>query len=262
MEFIDVNCMIGEWHFENLRFKSAQELSDEMERIGIKKALVFHSRSWQYEPVNGNEAIVNETRGCDDLLPVITLNPLIKQEFGGRENLVEFIKTNRIAAARLFPIDHNYTLELWNIEEMMSIMSEIRMPVLIDIRNIDGTLDRYYPQIYNVAKSYPDVPLVLLTVGYRTLRILYPIFERCPNVHIDTSTFINFRGIEDVVKNFSSEIMLFGTRMPFIEGGAQVGRVLYADISEEDKENIACRNAIRLLKGHKLLNFNEKEEAK
>lgn len=247
MHFIDINCMIGEWPFEDLRFKSAQALCNEMNRLGIVKSLVFHSRSWLYNPVKGNESIIVDTEESDSLIPVMVLTPLIKEEFGGKENIYRFIRNNKIGAVRLFPIDHNYTLEHWNVESLFSVVNEIHMPVMIDMRNVEGELD-CYSRFYELAKKFAAVPIILLTVGYRNTRIIYRLFEKCPNIYIDTSTFINFRGIEDVVKYFGSERILFGTRMPFIEGGVSVGRLIYADISQKDKENIAYGNILKLLK--------------
>lgn len=59
MEFFDVNCMIGEWGSENLHFKTACELTEEMDRLGIGKALVFDSRSWLCDPKTGNDILMS-----------------------------------------------------------------------------------------------------------------------------------------------------------------------------------------------------------
>lgn len=255
MKFFDINSMVGEWGFSNLRFKTTDELLKEMDRLGIEKSLVFNSNSWLYAPVPGNETIIEQAKTSKRLMPLMVLTPLIDQEFGGKDSLLEFIKENNIAAARLFPIDQNFTLNLWNVEKMFSILDEIQMPVMIESRQVLGSIDRYFDQIFEIAQVFKNTPIILLNVGYRTPRTLYEMMERCPNVYVDTSTFIAFRAIEDAVKYFGSKRILFGTRMPFIDGGVSVGRVLYSDISLDDKENIAYKNIVNILGKHKLLNL-------
>jgi len=204
--------------------------------------------SWLYDLKSGNEAVVDETKDFKGtLIPVISLSPLIDHEFGGRDNIIDFIKKNGVGAVRLFPNDHNYTLHLWNCDRLFSLLDELRIPVLIECRPIEGSIDGYFDKIVGIARTYNHTPIILLTTGYRSLRIIYEMLDKCRNIYIDTSTFLTYRGIEDVTKLFGSERIMFGTRMPFIEGGVSVGRVIYADISEEDKEKIAFRNILRLL---------------
>ena len=133
------------------------------------------------------------------------------------------------------------------MEQLFSLLDEMHMPVLIEGRGLSGSLESYFPHIFELAGRYKNVDIVLLTVGYRNLRTIYGLFDKRPNIYIDTSTFITFRGIEDVVRYYGSERILFGTRMPFIEGGVSVGRLTYADLEASDKENIAYRNILRLL---------------
>jgi predicted TIM-barrel fold metal-dependent hydrolase len=177
----------------------------------------------------------------------MVLTSLIDEEFGGEGAVIEYISKNRIGAVRLFPADHNYTLNPWNTEKLFSILDKLHIPVLIEGREQNGGLDRYFAQIYEAAVKYKNIPFIMLTVGYRHLRVIYDLFRKCPNLHIDTSTFITYHGIEDVVSRFGSERILFGSRMPFLEGGVSVGRIIYAGIGQKDKENIAHGNIERML---------------
>jgi predicted TIM-barrel fold metal-dependent hydrolase len=53
--------------------------------------------------------------------------------------------------------------------------------------------------------------------------------------------------IEDIVKHFGPESLLFGTNMPQYTGTAAVSLLTYADISREDKQAIAGDNLRNLL---------------
>jgi uncharacterized protein len=252
LEFMDVNCMIGEWAFGNLRFQTSEDLHKEMVRLHIKRALVFHSRAWLCDPVTGNHETVAQTGGNTAFIPVMVLTPLLEQEFGGIGKVQAYIRENRIGAVRLFPNDQSFTLNRWNVDKLFSFLNEFRVPVLIECRPVEGSVEEYFSQVFDLAKAYPQTPILLLAVGYRNLRVLYPLFETCSNVFIDTSTFITFRGLEDMVRYFGSGRILFGSRMPFQEGGVSVGRILYADLPDTDKENIAGRNLASLLEQNRL----------
>jgi len=162
------------------------------------------------------------------------------------------MKKNNMGAIRLHPLQHSYTLLDWNMEELMELANAYSIPVLIDLKYAGGDDPRAFEPIYVLAKKYTAAPIVMLSIGYRTARSLLQLMEKCPNVSIDTSTFITYRGIEMIYKHFGSERILFGSRMPFIDGGALLGRVIYADIPAAGKENIAFNNADRLLKQNKL----------
>jgi len=258
MKWIDVNCMIGEWTYKPLRFKEPQELLEEMRRLGISGSLVFHSDSWLCDIKTGNDSIINATRDyAGSLIPVIALTPLVKQEFGGEEELIGFMKKNRIGAVRLFPADHNYLLSLWNMEKLFAVLDGLHVPVLIEGRERGGSIDDYYSYLYELAGEFKNLDIVLLTIGYRHQRTFYNLLDRCPNIHIDTSTFITYRGIEDVVRYFGPERILFGSRMPFIDGGVSVGRVIYAEIDEAAKDKIAGGNLLRILDKNICLNTPE-----
>lgn len=248
MNFIDVNSMIGEWGESPLRFKTAEGLLSEMDILNINRALVFDSKSWLWDVKTGNRKLLKALKGHDRLDPVIVLTPLVDEEFGGESGLLNTLKEHNIRAVRLFPFDQNFTLHPWNIRNLFTILNDIRMPVLLECRGMAGSIDPWFNQIYEIAGEFPQVPIILLTVGYRSLRILYELFKERKNIHVDTSTFITYHGIEDVVSRFGSERILFGTKMPFIDGGVSVGRILYAQISGEDKENIAGNNIIRLIR--------------
>jgi predicted TIM-barrel fold metal-dependent hydrolase len=254
LKFFDVNTMIGRWGMNDLAFEKADELIREMDRLHIEKAFVFHSLSQCYDPAPGNEALYKEVGENDRLIGTMVLTPLIQAEFGGREKVLEFMKEKRMGAVRIYPIDHSFLLDVWNMEELFDITSEYSIPVMLDMRQRGGELSSQYDKIYELAVHFPKTPLILLTTGYRHLRITLRLLDKCRNVYLDTSTFITYRGIEEVVRLFGSKRIVFGSRMPFIEGGVSAGRITYADISDADKENIAYNNAMDLLAGNQIFN--------
>ena len=261
MRIIDINCMIGEWPFQPLRFKTADDLSAEMSRLGIERAFVFDSNAWLHVPAEGNDILLEAVQPHPGLIPVFVLTPLVEQEFSGAQALRESLRKNNVGAVRLYPFDQSFTLNRWNVETLFSMMNEEHVPVLLECMPLSGSIDSALPQLYELAKVYPAIPIVLLNPGYRRLRILYSLFERCPNLYMDTSTFIPYRGIEDFVYHFGVGRLLYGSRMPFMEGGVSLGRLLYAKIEPAEREAIAWRNALSLLQQNRLYHSPLKDEA-
>lgn len=255
MDFIDINCVIGPWTYGNLFIKDTGSLIREMDRLGIKFSFVFDSRSWLNEIVSGNRMIVEEAgKHSDRLIPVIVLTPLIEKEF---HDLRDFMKANPIGAVKLFPMQHNYTLNIWNVEKLFSMLEELQIPVLIDAWGFEETAGPYFQQVFELANHYKALDIIMLKTGYGSLRIIYEMFDRCANIHMDISTFNTFHGIKDIVRYFGSGRILFGSAMPFIEGGVAAGRLIYADISEKDKQAIAYGNALALIRKNRCLGMEK-----
>lgn len=238
MKFIDINGMTGPWHKGNLRFSSPQELKSEMNRLGIEKTLAFDSRAWLYNPHEGNEYTFSSYSETPCIFPVPVYTNMAEFELTGHRPE---------CCVRMFPSDHNYLFEPWSVDLLFSRLSGTETPVLLDCKPGQSGGRISYDSVFRVAQAFPKVPIVLLSIGYRSLRMLYPLMKKCENTFIDTSTFIPFRGIEFLVEALGAKRILFGTRMPFIDGGASIGRLLYANILTKDKELIAYGNAERIM---------------
>jgi predicted TIM-barrel fold metal-dependent hydrolase len=80
-------------------------------------------------------------------------------------------------------------------------------------------------------------------------RNLYPLLERHSNLYLETSTYMVHRGIEEFVRLFGAERLLFGSRYAAYAPGAAVAGLMYAEISDRNRRLIAGDNARRLLRG-------------
>jgi len=239
MEFIDVNSFIGKSLKVNTFFDDAPGLCAEMKRLGMAKAYVFHSVAQWSDLAQGNTFLLEQTKGYDQLVPVMVASPLIDQEHGGRQGLINYLKENRIGAVRLAAGTMVHSLAAWNMKKLFEVLSELRFPCTIDGLDMGPN---GYNQLFDLCHTFPDVPVILVNPGYRSTRMQYSIWEQCDNFHVDTSLFIANHEIEDVVKYFGAEKILYGSRMPYLEPGTFMGRVMYASISDEDKAKIAAGN--------------------
>lgn len=230
---------------------ATSDLIHTMDKVGVQKAIVFHTLAREYHPTHGNvqlnEALKgyeNRLSGCWVLLPHQT------GEMDHPRQLVQKMLEANIRMARIFPSfhanSHRFELTEWCIGEMLAELESVRMPLIIDF----ALFRRDQPpfrDIFNICTEHPNLPIVLIGIQARNNRSLYPLMEKFKNLHIQTAGFYVHRGIEHFVNYFGSERLIFGSGFPVQGMGGATFHVERALISEEDKERIAGRNLITLL---------------
>ena len=101
--------------------------------------------------------------------------------------------------------------------------------------------------IANLARRFPRVPIVMAHLAGGGVRGVLDVVD-VPNVLIDTSGGQPEADlVEYAVRRLGAHRIVFGSDYPGRDFGAQLGRILGARISEEDKELIVSGNAARVL---------------
>ena len=107
----------------------------------------------------------------------------------------------------------------------------------------------HYPMrlIGELGRRYPETTFIIAHAGMMWVKA-FQAAKPYPNVCMDMSGFDPERGIvEKAVEMLGAERVLFGSDAPGRIYAAQLAKVLYADISERDRELILGGNAARLL---------------
>lgn len=239
LRFFDVNCMIGNW-YHKLEFSEVKTLKKHMNRYQIDKAIVFHSLSWKYYPYIGNKMLIEKIGENTILHPAFILLPFITSEMSP-ETMKRDIEIFGVKMIRLFPKDHYFSLADWNSHELLSFLEKLRIPIMINF-------DQISPEdLLGVCKRYSNLPIVLANVSWVASRMIFSLFSHTDNLFLETSTYLIYGGMEGLVKKFGSHRILFGTRMPFFDPGSAVAKIIYANITPEDKEKIAFTNLKNLI---------------
>ena len=116
--------------------------------------------------------------------------------------------------------------------------------------NVNGTLEAESTpaDIADLASRFPDVRILMAHLGGARVRGVRDI-ENYPNVSVDTSGSQPTSGlVEFAVHVLGRDRVVFGSDVPGRDFSAQLGRVLGARISEEDRARILAGNAVELLK--------------
>ena len=133
-----------------------------------------------------------------------------------------------------------------------------KAPVLIhtwnSARYVDPLLKFCYPSlIHGPAEEYPDAVILLGHSGgeYDGILKAIEVAKAFPNVYLDTASSRLYPGvIKMMVEELGAEKVLYGSDVPFLSAVTQLGKIIYADIAESDKEMVLGGNAARLFGMH------------
>ena len=243
VSFFDVNCTVGRLAAPPPHGpRTVEGLLDALAGAGIERALVCHSQSIEAHPVAGNRRAVEATADHPALRPCWVVLPDTTGEMPPPERLIEQLGAAGVRAVRLCPsaARHQFPIDSADAGRLLGMLARHRVPTLLDSTELP------WDRIASLAKAHPLLPLVLLNVGYRAIRTLYPLLETAENVHVEISLYQGCGALREGVGRFGAGRFLFGTGLPRLEPGCAVATVLYADIDEDDKRRIAGANLDRL----------------
>jgi len=242
LRFFDCNVVVGRRTVprpeNNL---TLEEILEALEHAGIAEALVYHADAREYDPRVGNAQATEICRAHPTLSPAYVVLPHHTGEMPGGEALLEYLHCGGARAVRLFPRDHNYGLGPTWCGELFGTLAAAGVPVLLDL---DQTS---WPEVDEILSAHPGLHLILLRVGYRIDRWVYPLLEKHPGLHLETAFYELHRAIEAVTERFGPERLIFGSGLPVWDAGGAITPILYADISDEAKRLIAGETLRRLL---------------
>ena len=136
--------------------------------------------------------------------------------------------------------------------------AERKAPILIhtwnSLRSDDPLIHFCIPsKIEKIACDYPDAKIILGHSGGEYDGILEAIktAKDLANVYFDTASSRLYPGvIEMMVNEVGPDKVLYGSDVPLLSPGPQIGKIVYADIEESDKRKILGHNAAKLFGIH------------
>lgn len=215
-------------------------LLSEMDYAGIASALVYHAWSQEWDAGGGNRQLLAELGDCVRLYPCFVPLPHATEELARPAAFANDVRS-RHGAVRLYPRAHSYSLSEWCSGPMLEALEEFQVPALVELAQVS------WDELATVLRDHPRLPVILLATSYRVDRYLYPLFEKCENLYLETATFQIMRGIEDVCRRFGPGRLVFGTGLPLLDAGGPIAQVTYAELPPEDKRLIAGGTLARLL---------------
>lgn len=99
-----------------------------------------------------------------------------------------------------------------------------------------------------LAETYPKVHFLLAHSGVVHFQTYIDVAKAAQNTYLDLATSqVGYNWVETFVERVGADRVLFGSDIPFIALAPQIGQVLCARISDDDKRKILGLNAKRIL---------------
>jgi predicted TIM-barrel fold metal-dependent hydrolase len=244
LDYFDCNAILGQVPKPSPGgILDAEGLLSEMDRYGIREALVYHAFARRNAPERGNRLTSEAASRSPRLHPCWMVLPTGTGEMPAFDDLARMMLQDGVRAVRMAPdaAGHMFSLTRAVCGDLFEWLEAHRLPVLLEQtavawRDVDEILERY-----------PELPVVLIDVTYRINRDLYPRLAAYPGLGVEISYLQQHRGIEDICERFGPERLFFGTKIPLLCPGSARHMVETAPIPDEAKAAIAGGNLRGLL---------------
>ncbi len=253
MNFFDANVMIGA-HFAPYgeKFPDVSELLKEMDFFGIDESLVYYGLAQEYNMKEGNEKLLKEIATSPQLHPCWVVAPYHTNEMLPPKKLVSEMMRKGVKSARLFfggPLSYGEMPDLVSYKELLATFNQHQIPLIVEFEQSTSLTAAMLVSLDSFIEQFPDLPFILSAPRINSIltRLLYPRLKKYKNLHIELSGYQCDQGIEEMVKRFGSERLIYGSRFPWYSIAQAKIYLAYARISEEDKKAIAGENLKHLL---------------
>ena len=245
LKFFDANCTIGRRKKAySFSVTEKKDIRKELERCNIIKAVCHHTTAREYNALEGNRILMEEIGGDNFFLPAYVMVPDHAGDFLPFDELKKELKENDVRLIKMFPArgEQSFSLAKWDMEDSFQFLSDIKMPLMLTFKNVSAD------DLHQILSSYPELKIIVTDTSYFFDKELMRLMQLNENLYLETSNYTTLDGIEYITRKFGAERLIFGSGAPFVSTGAAVAKILYAKISDVDKEKIAHGNLENLMR--------------
>lgn len=241
---IDCNCMFGPSNTIASAYEKLEGLTADLDYYGIEAAVAYHSYSRFIDAQEGNDMISGIARQSDRVRPCWVIYPS-PAELPHAEEFVEKMRAAGVRALRIFPGQRDpntfgLPVQSWNFGPLLAALESYRVPLLVERVLLS------WEDIYTLATTHKRLPLVILAAHFGESRNIYALLEACPNVYFSLTYYLLFNGLEDVVRRFGAERLLFDSGLPEREPSMVLPIIYFSDIQDHERKLILRDNFERL----------------
>lgn len=237
----DVNGGFGKPSSGGAEFPTIQDRLNDMDRLGVSRALVWNIESGQSNALSGNQALldgIRKTPGAKGrIFPALSVSSIILYE---GEGLATFVAQMKAMPCR--------ALRFTNVLGLLTLMQ--LEPLMRHVRGLKPFIIMKYDQasaadILEFTAAFPDITLVLTEVMWGPCLKVFDLMRRRKNILMDISWLHTFNAIELGIKHFGANRFVFGMGYKS-HNGAAIGALMRADITTVQRRQIACGTLDRL----------------
>jgi predicted TIM-barrel fold metal-dependent hydrolase len=240
----DCNKYLGPGFPQRPDFPGATDLLAHLNRLGIDRAVAWHTAARDLHPMAGNEQLLCEIEAAcahDRIIPSFVIAPSMINEPGVMDRFLDLVRTHHVRAFHFFPNKLG-----WSLSDIAPVIRTILPfnPVLFldSFENLGKDLEG----IMSFSAEFPQVSLIYTNAMWVHYKNLYDLMEARCNIFVDTSLLHIYRTNEYIIQKFGVERLIFGAGYKS-NNGASIASLTHAEISPEHAQLIAHGNLERLL---------------
>jgi predicted TIM-barrel fold metal-dependent hydrolase len=224
---------------------SAEQLVAQLRRHRIAQAVVrITPEAQDFDLCRSNQRLYEQAARFPELLPCPIAIPAACGDVPDAEAQVADALRHGAPAVILRPGPDRWEPEPWVVGALLEVLATHRLPVLC--------LERLVPtaSVARWAGMAPEVPFIIAETAYGRDRTLLPLLREFPNTYLSIgNNFTAHRGLEFYVSQVGASRLLFGTGLPDSEPGAAIGQLVFAELTETDRQLVGSGNLRRLQEG-------------
>ena len=238
---VDAHGHIGPWHAFPIPQQDAESMLRVMDAIGVSVSCLSGMPALSACFTQGNDmALEAASRHPTRFKVYAAVFP--NHQDGGLPEVERCIKAGaagiKVHSIHGKPYDHK------DYHDAFAYANEHQLPVLAHTWG-----GRDVEVLMRIAKSFPKASFICGHSGVLDVPAYCAAGREQPNLYLETCTSMTPRGlVETLCREAGPHKVLFGSDMVFISLAQQIGRVLFADLSEADKRLVLGENARRLFR--------------
>lgn len=238
MKIIDVNLSVGKRDCCGNLIDCAYLLRL-MADYRIDRAVCWHAHTL-LDPKDGNRKMAEMARDSGGKIGLcVVLDPILGAEnLPGEGSLQQRLEALKPECVRIFPKMTRTVFHPFYWEEILNAVQNLSLPLMID--------EEYGPEFFarlpEISRQYPNIRFILMRQGCCQARHIYPLAQKCHNVYFTCERMLDNLQIEEMEARGCCDKLLFGSGYPERPHAGALGLVLYANISEENREKILSGN--------------------
>jgi len=250
LDFFDVNYWVTRARdIDNIKFN---KIISSLGSNNINHAIISNKTSLNYDWDLGNNELISNSLLMDAgniyFAFVLVPDAWFSRDF---RKYLGFCLKNKVRIFRLYPKLNLFYLNDFYMKRIFNVLSEYKVPIMLDLKQLDITGNKYFDlkTLAEILKGNEDMPLILECSLKQLMfsRFFYPLLEEYRNLNMEISNLLLMEQIEEFVKKFGSERLIFGTNYPAMELELSTNRVILSKVSNDIKKNIAFNNIYKLI---------------
>ncbi len=239
-DVVDMHGHLGQYAF-HIADLSADGMVRVMDRLGVAATLVSHMRCMSIETERGNREVLAAMQAHPGrILGYIICWPTAAAEV--RDVVERWLAAGFTGIKLHNSVGYSYADPAY--APAYEIANAQRLPILFHTWGEDHVL----AEIRQQAERYPEASFILAHAGCGNVEGYLAMARACPNVYLDLTLSRAPRGLlEHFVAEAGAERIVWGSDIYFLSQTQQLGKVLGAKISDDDKLRILSANAKEIL---------------